>query len=100
MELMKTTIAQLIDFDGQEVTLNGWVYNLRSIGKIWFLILRDGTGLVQCVVVKAEIDEAIFNLENELFFSSLLISIIELNVICSGLNNVYQCTFSLTSEKG
>ena len=59
---MKTTIAQLIDFDGQEVTLNGWVYNLRSIGKIWFLILRDGTGLVQCVVVKADTDEAIFNL--------------------------------------
>ena len=63
---MKTTIAQLIDFDGQEVTLNGWVYNLRSIGKIWFLILRDGTGLVQCVVVKADTDEAIFNLENKL----------------------------------
>ncbi len=63
---MKTTIAQLKDFDGQEVTLNGWVYNLRSIGKIWFLILRDGTGLVQCVVVKAETEEAIFNLENEL----------------------------------
>ncbi len=51
---MTTTIKQLKDFDGQEVTLNGWVYNTRSIGKIWFLILRDGTGLVQCVVVKAE----------------------------------------------
>ena len=63
---MTTTIKQLKDFDGQEVTLNGWVYNTRSIGKIWFLILRDGTGLVQCVVVKAETDETIFKLGSEL----------------------------------
>ena len=63
---MKTTIAELKDFEGKEVVLSGWVYNLRSIGKIWFLILRDGTGLVQCVVVKADTKESIFNLENEL----------------------------------
>lgn len=63
---MKTTIAELKDFEGKEVVLNGWVYNLRSIGKIWFLILRDGTGLVQCVVVKADTEESIFNLENKL----------------------------------
>ena len=62
---MKTTIAELKDFEGKEVVLNGWVYNLRSIGKIWFLILRDGTGLVQCVVVKADTEESIFNLENK-----------------------------------
>ena len=61
---MNTTIAQLKDFEGKEVILKGWIYNLRSIGKIWFLILRDGTGLVQCVVVKAETDDAIFGLEN------------------------------------
>ena len=63
---MNTTIAELKDFEGKEVVLSGWVYNLRSIGKIWFLILRDGTGLVQCVVVKADTKESIFNLENEL----------------------------------
>ena len=63
---MKTTIAELKDFEGKEVVLRGWVYNLRSIGKIWFLILRDGTGLVQCVVVKADTKESIFSLENEL----------------------------------
>ena len=63
---MTTTIKQLTDFEGKEVTLKGWVYNIRSIGKIWFLILRDGTGLLQCVVVKAETDESIFNLEGEL----------------------------------
>lgn len=63
---MKTTIAKLKDFEGKEVVLSGWVYNLRSIGKIWFLILRDGTGLVQCVVVKADIEESIFSLGNKL----------------------------------
>ena len=35
---MNTTIAELKDFEGKEVVLRGWVYNLRSIGKIWFLI--------------------------------------------------------------
>ena len=63
---MTTTIKQLKDFDGQEVTLNGWVYNIRSIGKIWFLILRDGPGLVQCVVVNADTDQPIFKLVSEL----------------------------------
>ena len=61
---MNTTIAELKDFEGKEVVLRGWVYNLRSIGKIWFLILRDGTGLVQCVVVKADTKESIFNIIN------------------------------------
>ena len=61
---MKTTISKLKDFEGKEVSLNGWVYNMRSIGKIWFLILRDGTGLVQCVVVKAETEKEVFELEN------------------------------------
>ncbi|MEE8336091.1 MAG: asparagine--tRNA ligase [Candidatus Neomarinimicrobiota bacterium] len=60
------TIKDLEKFEGKEVTLNGWVYNLRSIGKIWFLILRDGTGLVQCVVVKSEVPDAVFSLETTL----------------------------------
>lgn len=45
---------------GQEVTVKGWVYNKRSSGKILFLILRDGSGLVQSVIVKQEIGEEIF----------------------------------------
>jgi len=36
-------------WDGKEVTLKGWVYNTRSSGKIRFVIVRDGTGLMQCV---------------------------------------------------
>ena len=45
---------------GQDVTIKGWLYNRRAKGKIAFLILRDGTGLVQAVAVKAEIGDAAF----------------------------------------
>lgn len=48
----QTFINQLADHVGQEVTLKGWLYNLRSSGKILFPQLRDGTGLVQGVVLK------------------------------------------------
>src|SRR6185436_17681777 len=55
LEASKTqavTIAQLGKHVGKEVTLKGWLYNLRSSGKILFPQLRDGTGIVQCVVLK------------------------------------------------
>jgi asparaginyl-tRNA synthetase len=40
---------------GEEVTLRGWLYNTRSSGKLMFPQLRDGTGLVQCVVFKKNV---------------------------------------------
>ncbi|QSO53487.1 asparagine--tRNA ligase [Alicyclobacillus curvatus] len=55
-----TTIAQVGTYEGQAVRLRGWLYNKRSSGKIHFLQLRDGTGVIQCVVVKAEVDEDVF----------------------------------------
>jgi asparaginyl-tRNA synthetase len=48
-------IKQLSQHVGEEVTLRGWLYNLRSSGKLMFPQLRDGTGIAQCVVVKKEI---------------------------------------------
>ena len=48
----QTYINQLSQYDGKEVALKGWLYNLRSSGKILFPQLRDGTGIVQCVVLK------------------------------------------------
>ena len=59
-------IKDLDQFENQEVELRGWVYNIRSIGKIWFVILRDGTGLLQGVVVKGEASDETFLLEHEL----------------------------------
>ncbi|MDQ3754255.1 MAG: OB-fold nucleic acid binding domain-containing protein, partial [Acidobacteriota bacterium] len=42
-------INQLSQHTGEEVTLKGWLYNLRASGKLLFPQLRDGTGIVQCV---------------------------------------------------
>jgi asparaginyl-tRNA synthetase len=45
-------------FAGQEVTLRGWLYNMRESGKLLFPIFRDGTGLMQGVVSLKEQPEA------------------------------------------
>jgi asparaginyl-tRNA synthetase len=45
---------------GREVTVRGWLTTKRSSGKIRFLVLRDGSGLLQCVMAKASVDEATF----------------------------------------
>lgn len=57
---MKTTIKETKNFIGQEVTIGAWLANKRSSGKIAFLQLRDGTGFMQGVVVKAAVDEDTF----------------------------------------
>ena len=40
---------------GQEVTLKGWLYNMAGKGKLYFLQVRDGSGIVQAVVSKADV---------------------------------------------
>lgn len=45
---------------GEEVTLRGWLYNKRDKGKLQFLILRDGTGICQCVVFQSNVSEEVF----------------------------------------
>ncbi|MBI5463999.1 MAG: asparagine--tRNA ligase, partial [Ignavibacteriales bacterium] len=53
--MARVYIDHLSKHVGQEVTLHGWLYNKRSSGKIKFLLLRDGTGMIQCVVVKSNV---------------------------------------------
>jgi asparaginyl-tRNA synthetase len=50
-------LSQHVD---KEVTLKGWLYNKRGKGKLHFLLLRDGTGIAQCVVFKANVSEEVF----------------------------------------
>ncbi|EAD5327360.1 asparagine--tRNA ligase [Listeria monocytogenes] len=57
---MKITINQASEFVGKEVTIGAWLANKRSSGKIAFLQLRDGTGFMQGVVVKAEVGDDVF----------------------------------------
>src|SRR5256884_9087671 len=63
------TIEQAGKHDGQEVTLRGWLYNLRESGKLLFPIFRDGSGVIQGVLPKnavpAEIFDAIKGLTQE-----------------------------------
>ena len=58
-------IKDLSQFVGKEVTLKGWLYNKRSSGKIKFLILRDGTGLLQCVYFKGNVADEIFEMADK-----------------------------------
>jgi asparaginyl-tRNA synthetase len=51
-------IGELGKHVGQSVTLRGWVYNKRSSGKVKFLSLRDGSGIVQIVFVKGQVPDA------------------------------------------
>jgi asparaginyl-tRNA synthetase len=57
----KTYITELKNKTGQEVTLAGWLYNSRASGKIQFLIIRDGTGLCQCIVEKGKVSDKLFD---------------------------------------
>ncbi|WP_117160742.1 asparagine--tRNA ligase [Paraliobacillus sp. X-1268] len=59
---MKTTIDQVAKHVGEEVRIGTWLANKRSSGKIAFLQLRDGTGFIQGVVAKADVEEEIFQL--------------------------------------
>ncbi|WP_298828014.1 asparagine--tRNA ligase [uncultured Planococcus sp.] len=58
--MKKITIAEMAKYNGQTVKLGAWIANKRSSGKIAFLQLRDGSGFVQGVVVKAEVGDDIF----------------------------------------
>lgn len=53
-------VDQIADFVGQEVTLQGWVYNRTDKGKLCFLLVRDGSGFIQSVAFKGDLDEALF----------------------------------------
>lgn len=54
-------IKDLSKHVGKNVTLKGWLFNKRSSGKVKFLILRDGTGYLQCIVFKGNVSEEIFS---------------------------------------
>ncbi len=54
-------IKELPGHVGETVTVNGWLYNKRTSGKLQFPIIRDGSGFVQCVVSKKEVAEESWN---------------------------------------
>jgi asparaginyl-tRNA synthetase len=61
MTLASTRISGLSSEVGRVVTVRGWVTTVRSSGKVAFLVLRDGTGLLQCVLVKSAVTQDVWD---------------------------------------
>jgi asparaginyl-tRNA synthetase len=59
-------IADISRYEGQDVELRGWLYGRRSSGKLHFLQLRDGSGTLQAVVFKGDVEESVFTLADHL----------------------------------
>jgi asparaginyl-tRNA synthetase len=66
-------IDEIHCYEGQTVTLRGWLYNKRTGGKLVFLQVRDGTGIIQCVVFKPDVPEKLFELAEQVAQESSLI---------------------------
>ena len=66
-------IEEIARFEGQSVTLRGWLHNRRSSGKIHFLQVRDGSGFIQCVMSKQAVGEEMFKQADHLSQESAII---------------------------
>ncbi|MDD3237403.1 MAG: asparagine--tRNA ligase [Candidatus Gastranaerophilales bacterium] len=64
--MKKIFISDIKDFEGKEISLQGWLYNKRSSGKLHFLQLRDGTGEIQAVVFKGNVAPEVFELADKI----------------------------------
>ncbi len=53
-------ISDISQYVGKEVSVRGWLYNKRTSGKLWFLLVRDGTGVIQSVAFKGSVRDAVF----------------------------------------
>ncbi|MDP3717169.1 MAG: asparagine--tRNA ligase [Acidobacteriota bacterium] len=69
----QTYINEIGEHVGASVTIKGWLHNRRSSGKIHFLVLRDGTGFLQVVMGKKDVDEATFAKADHLSQESAII---------------------------
>ncbi len=65
-------VEDIAKYEGERVTIKGWLQNKSSKGKIHFLWIRDGTGIIQGVMVKGEVDEQVFDLYDQLTQESSL----------------------------
>ncbi|RKY24566.1 MAG: asparagine--tRNA ligase [Planctomycetota bacterium] len=71
--MTETTVNKLREHVGEEVVVKGWLYNKRSKGKIHFLLIRDGTGIVQGVMVKGGLPDETFQLGGRVTQESSLV---------------------------
>ena len=65
MDTNSVSIENLSTCDGQSVNVQGWLYNKRGSRGLYFLLLRDGSGLVQCVVNQADVKKAVWDVAEQ-----------------------------------
>jgi len=73
MPAIETIVTKLKDHIGKDVVIKGWLYNKRSKGKIHFLQVRDGSGIVQGVMSISDVPEDVFNLADRITQESSII---------------------------
>ena len=71
--MKQTYISDIASMEGRVAEIRGWLYNARSSGKLRFLLIRDGTGIIQAVVFKNDVSEEMFALVDELTQESSII---------------------------
>ncbi len=71
--MKRVWIEDLGNFVGEEVEIRGWLFNKRSAGKVRFLIVRDGTGFLQVVMVKSDLPPEVFNLYDEVTYEDAVV---------------------------
>jgi len=59
--MQATTVDKLAHHLGEIVTIRGWLYNRRSKGKLHFLLIRDGTGIVQGIMFQDDVNQDLFS---------------------------------------
>lgn len=59
-------ISEIAKFENQDVCIRGWLNNKRSSGKLHFLQVRDGSGIIQAVVFKGDVDPEVFEKADKL----------------------------------
>ncbi|MES4792423.1 MAG: asparagine--tRNA ligase, partial [Chloroflexota bacterium] len=73
--MSQTYISDIAQHLGEEITIKGWLYNKRSSGKLAFLEIRDGSGLIQGVASKKDVsDETWANCEHVTQESSIIVT--------------------------
>ena len=54
-------VEEIAKYTGQDVTVQGWIYNRTDKGKLAFLLVRDGSGFIQCVAFKGDLSDELFD---------------------------------------
>lgn len=70
---MFITISEVHKHVDKVVDIGGWVIKLRSSGKLKFILIRDGTGWMQCVMSKADVSDEVFQTFNQLSLETSVI---------------------------